>query len=87
MRVDRRVSPNQTALWTVYELVSAQAVHAAPPQRPAVQGLGRLLATAAAHAAVRLRSLVGRLVVTSGDWVESRRGTVVSRRYAGRRIA
>jgi hypothetical protein len=25
MRIDRRVSPNQTALWTVYELVNVQA--------------------------------------------------------------
>jgi hypothetical protein len=24
-RIDRRVSPNQTALWTIYELVSIQA--------------------------------------------------------------
>lgn len=24
-RIDRRVSPNQTALWTVYELVTMQA--------------------------------------------------------------
>jgi len=24
-RIDRRVSPNQTALWTVYELISIQA--------------------------------------------------------------
>jgi hypothetical protein len=25
MRIDRRVSPNQTALWTTYELTDAQA--------------------------------------------------------------
>jgi hypothetical protein len=24
-RIDRRVSPNQTALWTIYELISIQA--------------------------------------------------------------
>jgi hypothetical protein len=51
------------------------------------QGLGRLLAAATAHAAAKLRSLVERLAVTGGDWVESRRGSVVSRGYSGRRIA
>jgi hypothetical protein len=28
-RIDRRVSPNQTALWTVYEMVAIQAVRVA----------------------------------------------------------
>jgi hypothetical protein len=30
MRVDRRVSPNQTTLWTVYELVDSQAKRTQP---------------------------------------------------------
>jgi hypothetical protein len=34
MRVDRRVSPNQTALWTVYELVNAQTVQTPAAPRP-----------------------------------------------------
>jgi hypothetical protein len=42
MRVDRRVSPNQTALWTVYELVDAQAARLKPRAVPLRSGF-RLL--------------------------------------------
>lgn len=54
MRIDRRVSPNQTALWTVYELVDAQTARLKPrgvPRRSRFRlvVLGRRLVRAAAR--------------------------------------
>lgn len=40
-RIDRRVSPNQTALWTVYELVAIQAARVTRRARHMVKPLSR----------------------------------------------
>ena len=39
-RIDRRTSPNQVALWTVYELVDNQAIRR-PPHAATAAGTGQ----------------------------------------------
>jgi hypothetical protein len=69
MRIDRRVSPNQAALWTVYELVDAQAARILPPPRAAQQrsrswagDLGRMLTTVAVYVIAEANSWARSLV-------------------------
>jgi hypothetical protein len=76
-RIDRRVSPNQIPLWTVYELINSQA--------------SRLLATPRTAPAARrfwtavlprdLRKVMARVILTARSWVRmvvaAQRGTDV----------
>jgi hypothetical protein len=69
MRSIRQLSPNQGALWTIYELVSAQALRPSLPTQPisrggyaVTRGAGRRLVFAVRRLVAYVRSQVQALL-------------------------
>jgi hypothetical protein len=78
-RIDRRVSPNQIALWTVYELIDGQA--------PRLLGRPRTALPTRFWIAVlprELRTVAARAILTARSWV---RTVITAQRGTGLRIA
>jgi hypothetical protein len=79
-RIDRRVSPNQITLWTVYELTNGQArrllsrPRAAPPTR-------RFWTAVLLR---ELRTVAARAICTAKSWV---RTVIAAQRGTGVRVA
>jgi hypothetical protein len=79
-RIDRRVSPNQITLWTVYELINGQASRL-PARSRTAPSTRRFWITVLLR---ELRRVAARAVLTARLWV---RTVIAAQRRAGARIA
>jgi hypothetical protein len=78
-RIDRRISPNQITLWTVYELINGQASR--PPARPRITPPPCRFWTAVLPR--ELRTVTARTILTARSWV---RTVITAQRGTGVRI-